>query len=65
MISNQFLEKPKDIESDILKACEEGKLTSVQWLFVIPYLISINNLYHDTLYHQQNILWMYYSGKIK
>ena len=25
-------EKPKDFESDIFKACKEGKLTSVQWL---------------------------------
>ena len=25
-------EKPKDYEKDIFKACEEGKLTSVQWL---------------------------------
>ena len=27
-----ILEKPKDLESDIFKACREGKLTSVQWL---------------------------------
>ena len=27
------IEKPTDYESDIFKACKEGKLTSVQWLF--------------------------------
>ena len=30
--SYQVLQKPKDLESDIFKACKEGKLTSVQWL---------------------------------
>ena len=33
--TNDFLpiqEKPKDYEPNIFKACEEGKLTSVQWL---------------------------------
>ena len=31
----QFIEKPKDFESDIFKACKEGKLSSVQWLIEI------------------------------
>ena len=31
----QLLEKPNDFESDIFKACKEGKLSSIQWLIEI------------------------------
>ena len=44
-----LLEKPKDYESDIFKACEEGKLSSVQWLIEIE-KVDKNKIKNNGLY---------------
>ena len=45
-------EKPKDFESDIFKACKEGKLASVQWLIEKENIDkNIRDKFHNTPIH--------------